>query len=69
LGTFASGSLLIASDPSVSGEIIDQLRAGGINAARIGRFTDPETGVYMIKNGSREPLPHYNQDEISKIFG
>ncbi|WP_034622476.1 AIR synthase family protein [Desulfovermiculus halophilus] len=69
LGTFASGALLIASDPSVSDEVIDQLRAGGINAARIGRFTDPEAGIYMVKNGSREPLPHYNQDEISKIFG
>jgi hydrogenase maturation factor len=69
LGTFASGSLLIASDPSISEEIIDQLQAEGINAARIGRFTDPDEGIYMIKNGSRVPLPHYNQDEISKIFG
>ena len=69
LGTFASGSLLIASDPSVSDELIDQLQAGGINATRIGRFTDTDTGVCMIKDGSPVTLPHYNQDEISKIFG
>ncbi len=69
LGTFASGSLLIASDPAVSDEIIDQLRAGGINAARIGRFTARDAGVFMLKDGSHVPLPHYNQDEISKIFG
>jgi len=69
LGTFASGSLLIASDPSVSDEVIDQLQAGGITAARIGRFTNQDAGIYMIKNGSRVTLPHYDQDEISKIFG
>ena len=69
LGTFASGSLLIASDPSASYEVIEQLQAEGINAVRIGRFTNRDAGICMIKNGSREPLPRYDQDEISKIFG
>jgi len=69
LGTFASGSLLIASDPSASYEVIEQLQAEGINAVRIGRFTNRDAGICMIKDGSRVPLPRYDQDEISKIFG
>lgn len=69
LGTFASGSLLIAVSPSVSEDVISRLSAEGITAARIGVMMPREEGMRLIKNGENLPLPVYHQDEISKIFG
>jgi hydrogenase maturation factor len=69
LGTFASGSLLIAVSPSVSEDVINRLSAKGIKAARIGVMMPKEEGLRLIKNGENLPLPIYHQDEISKIFG
>ena len=69
LGTFASGSLLIAVSPSVSEDVINRLSAVGITAARVGVMMPREEGMRLIKNGENLPLPVYHQDEISKIFG
>jgi hydrogenase expression/formation protein HypE len=69
LGTFASGSLLIAVSPSVSEDVISRLSAVGITAARIGVMLPQEEGMRLIRNGENLPLPVYHQDEISKIFG
>jgi hydrogenase expression/formation protein HypE len=69
LGTFASGSLLIAVSPSVSEDVISRLSAKGITATRIGVMMPQEEGMRLIKNGENLPLPVYHQDEISKIFG
>ncbi len=69
LGTFASGSLLIAVSPSVSEGVISRLSVVGITAARIGVMMPREKGMRLIKNGENLPLPVYHQDEISKIFG
>jgi len=69
LGTFASGSLIIAVSPSVSEGVISRLSAVGITAARIGVMIPREEGMRLIRNGENLPLPVYHQDEISKIFG
>ena len=69
LGTFASGSLLIAVSPSVSEDVISRLSAVGITAARIGVMMPREEGMRLIRDGENLPLPVYHQDEISKIFG
>lgn len=69
VGTFASGSLLIAVSPSVSEDVISRLSAVGITATRIGVMMPREEGMRLIKNGENLPLPVYHQDEISKIFG
>ena len=69
LGTFASGSLLIAVSPSVSEDVINRLSVEGITATRIGVMMPKEEGMRLIRNGENLPLPVYHQDEISKIFG
>lgn len=69
LGTFASGSLLIAASPSNSQQVMERLAAAGIPATRIGVLAPPEQGMKLIKDGKRLPLPVYYQDELSKIFG
>jgi hydrogenase expression/formation protein HypE len=69
LGTFASGSLLIAASPSSSEDVIGRLLAAGIHATRIGVMTRRERGMRLIKQNKSLPLPIYYQDELSKIFG
>jgi hydrogenase expression/formation protein HypE len=69
LGTFASGSLLIASSPSVRVELMQALRLEGIHSARIGFMTGMEEGMRLIKGARILPLPVYHQDELSRIFG
>ncbi len=69
LGTFASGSLLIAVAPSATREVIARLKAEGIPAARIGSLVPRDRGMVLLKGGEAIPLPVYHQDELSKIFG
>lgn len=69
LGTFASGSLLIASAPSVSGKVISTLAGEGITATRIGVMVAKEKGMNIIRGNLVSPLPIFPQDELSKIFG
>jgi hydrogenase expression/formation protein HypE len=69
LGTFASGSLLIAVSPLVSENVIRRLATAGIMAARIGVMMPQEGGLRLISNGEIRPLPVYHQDELSKILG
>jgi hydrogenase expression/formation protein HypE len=66
MGIIASGSLIIVSDPSQSGNIINALTQNGISCSKIGQIIENEL---IIKDGSREyPLPIFVSDEITKIF-
>jgi len=69
LGTFASGSLLIAVSPTATDRVIATLSRGGIPAARIGVMRDPEKGRTIITGKGVAPLPVYHQDELSRILG
>jgi hydrogenase maturation factor len=69
LGTFASGSLLIATSPTISEDVIGRLAAEGISATRIGLMIPREQGMRLLKQNKNFPLPVYYQDELSKIFG
>jgi hydrogenase expression/formation protein HypE len=69
LGTFASGSLLIAVAPSATRKVIDRLEAEGIRAVRIGSLVSVDRGMVLLKGGKAGPLPVYHQDELSRIFG
>jgi len=69
LGTFASGSLLIAAAPSITADIIRILNAKGIPATRIGKIKRKEEGMTLVVKTEVKPLPVYHQDELSKIFG
>jgi hydrogenase maturation factor len=68
LGCFASGSLLIATSPESSAEVIEKLSASDIPAKRIGTMMPAGKGMTLIRNGSKEPLPVYHQDELSRIL-
>jgi hydrogenase expression/formation protein HypE len=69
LGTFASGSLLIATHPAVTDNVIRQLTENGIPAACVGSIKPKSMGMNLIKDGEIIPLPVFHQDELSRIFG
>lgn len=69
LGTFASGSLLIAVAPSATRKLIGRLEAEGIAAVRIGSLVSRDRGMVLLKGDQAAPLPVYHQDELSRIFG
>ena len=69
LGTFASGSLLIAASSSITQKLIHRLAAQRIPAAHIGVMRSNEEGMKLIDQSGAIPLPVYHQDELSRIFG
>ena len=69
LGTFASGSLIIAVSREAADALIRSLTKQGIPAARIGELLDEAAGMSLTKGGVTRPLPVYHQDELSRIFG
>ena len=68
LGLIASGSLLIACEPSASVSIIKAVESAGENCAIIGRLTGRETGLVEIKNGRKQALRQFERDEIVRLF-
>jgi hydrogenase maturation factor len=69
LGTIASGALLLATGPANAGILLHALASEGIDAAFIGRVVPREEGVRLVENGRPGPLPRFDQDEITRLFG
>lgn len=68
LGTIASGSLLLALAPTDAGIVLHALAREGIDAAFIGRVVPRDAGVVLTRGGQSEPLPRFDQDEITRLF-
>jgi hydrogenase expression/formation protein HypE len=68
LGTIASGALLLALTPTDAGIVLHALAREGIDAAFIGRVVSREAGVVLTRGGQPEPLPRFDQDEITRLF-
>jgi hydrogenase expression/formation protein HypE len=68
LGTLASGALLLALAPTDAGSVLHALAREGIDAAFIGRVVSREAGVVLTRGGQPEPLPRFDQDEITRLF-
>ena len=68
LGTIASGALLLALTPADAGVVLHALAREGIEAAFIGRVVPREAGVVLSRGGRPEPLPRFDQDEITRLF-
>ena len=68
LGLIASGALLLAVPRDQADNIGRALQAEGIAAASIGRTVTTEKGVLLRSGGSTQPLPRFDQDEITRLF-
>ena len=69
LGVISSGALLIAADPTKSSKIISAITERNIPCEIIGQFLPPENGCWIEVDSQRFPLPMFETDEITKVFG
>jgi hydrogenase maturation factor len=68
LGVIASGALLIAAPEDDAANIAAALKKAGIPAAPIARALPANHELVLDVAGSKEPLPRFDQDEITRLF-
>jgi hydrogenase maturation factor len=68
LGVIASGALVLTVAHDQTLHVIDGLKEHGIPAAVIGQIVPAEAGRILTHGGKTQPLPIYEQDEITKLF-
>ncbi len=68
LGLIASGSLLVGVAAADAEEAIAACQAAGIPCSRIGEATPPDEGVVLVRDGLAEPMPRFDQDEVTRLF-
>lgn len=68
LGLIGSGSLLICCPAAKRRQLMDQLNAQGIAVTAIGRVLGQGRGVLALQYGKPAPWPHFEADEITKLF-
>jgi hydrogenase maturation factor len=69
LGVISSGALLIVADPTKSSEIVSAITERDIPSKVIGQLLPPESGCWIEADSQRSPLPIFETDEITKVFG
>jgi hydrogenase expression/formation protein HypE len=67
LGLIGSGSLLITVAPEEAEELIEAIRAGGIQVSDIGQVVEPGRGVEAFRAGLPAVLPAFDRDEVSRL--
>ena len=68
LGLIASGALLAALPPRDVPRLVEALASEGIEAAEIGRVTDPADGLKLRVDGEERDLPAFERDELARWF-
>jgi hydrogenase expression/formation protein HypE len=68
LGLIASGSLLICCKEAYASKLMDELHKNNIAATCIGKVLTPGVGVEAFCKGKRVPWPHFDVDEITRLF-
>jgi hydrogenase expression/formation protein HypE len=68
LGLISSGALLLAVASADAAPILAGLRAAGISGVEIGRVVEPEHGLKLRSPQGERPLPHFERDEIARLF-
>jgi len=69
LGTIASGALLLTVGAEDAERVTAALARQGIEGRVIGQVVSRAEGVTVVDGPRRAPLPVFQQDEITKLFG
>jgi hydrogenase maturation factor len=67
-GLIASGALLLTLPPEQTPGLLERFAREGIEACRIGEITVKEKGIKSWDVDGERELPHFERDEITKIF-
>jgi hydrogenase maturation factor len=68
LGLIASGALLLAVAPGDVAAIQTALEEADIAVTRIGRVKERKQGIVLRSATGQGPLPHFERDEITRLF-
>lgn len=68
LGLIGSGSLLICCRPDDGDRLTADIAAAGIRISAIGEVVEGEKGVCAFEDGKPAPWPHFEVDEIARLF-
>jgi hydrogenase maturation factor len=68
LGLIGSGSLLICCRKRDCDQLVEGIRAAGIEIVCIGEVMDSGQGVIALKGKTQVPWPTFQVDEITKLF-
>jgi hydrogenase expression/formation protein HypE len=68
LGLIASGALLLAVAPEDADAVLSALEGSGIAAARIGQVVEQKQGIVLQGTADARPAPHFERDEITRLF-
>ncbi len=69
LGLIGSGSLLICCRPDRMDRLLSEMEKSGIVATVIGVVTAAEPGIDAVENDQPVTWPHFDVDEITRLFG
>ena len=69
LGLIGSGSLLTVIGADLVDDYLEALTKAEIPAAAIGRVTDRTAGLRATMGGKSTAFPHFETDEIARMFG
>jgi hydrogenase expression/formation protein HypE len=68
LGVIASGSLLLTAPSEKANDLSARFKRVGVECAAIGRVVPAEEGLQFTRGGVAQPLPHFEVDEIARLF-
>jgi hydrogenase maturation factor len=69
LGLIGSGSLLICCRPDDAPRLVSELEKNNITVADIGEVTESPPGIEAQECGLPVSWPHFDVDEITRLFG
>jgi hydrogenase maturation factor len=69
LGLIGSGSLLICCRPDRADRLMRAMAQSGIMITDIGVVTAAGSGIHALENDRTVPWPHFDVDEITRLFG
>ncbi len=69
LGLIGSGSLLIACSAGVSKRLMAALKRARVPVACIGEVLEAGSGIEAFSGGNPVPWPHFERDELARLFG
>ena len=67
LGAIGSGALLVACSEEAAGDLLRRLGDAGIAGRVVGRFVPPTQGILLDRGSSRQDLPRFETDEITRL--
>ena len=68
LGAIASGALLLTTEEKKTPAVLQSLKDAGVEANVIGRVTEREKGIKLLRGDRPVNLPRFDADELTRVL-